>query len=129
LFLEVALWSAVVTNSWISGNHRAGDEQNDNHDTEFHITPQLNTRLSLRRLVEKTRVLKWERESGVRENMKRGSTADSDGTRDIGVGKNFGSEGFDDCTLAPGIERQTGFPAGLLQESLRTPAMFNRNLG
>ena len=42
--------------------------------------------------------------------------------------EDFGGEGFQHCPDFPGIRRQAGFPAGLLQESLAVPMMFEGNL-
>jgi hypothetical protein len=55
--------------------------------------------------------------------------ADSEGNFGISVGKDLGRESFDGSGLAPGIQRQTSFTAGLLQKSFPVPTMFDGNLG
>src|SRR5208282_2354430 len=51
------------------------------------------------------------------------------GAGKIGVGKDFSGECLNDCIFAPGIERQTGFEAGLVEKSLPIPAIFGGHLG
>jgi len=63
------------------------------------------------------------------ESAKRFSEADSTGNFGIRVGKHLGGESLDGSGLAPGIQRQTSFAAGLLQKSFPIPTMFDRYLG
>src|SRR5229473_2657770 len=48
-----------------------------------------------------------------------------EGKFDIGVGKHLGGESLDRSALAPGVQRQTGFAAGLLQKSFPVPTVFD----
>ncbi len=56
------------------------------------------------------------------------SEADSAGKFYIRVGKDLGRERLDGCALAPGIQRQASFAAGLLKKSFPTPTVFDWNL-
>ena len=62
-------------------------------------------------------------------HTKRFSEPDSAGNFDIGVGKDLGGKSLDGCGLAPGIQRQAGFAAGLLEKSFPVPTIFGGNLG
>ena len=53
---------------------------------------------------------------------------DSPGNFDIGVGKDLGGKSLDSCALTPGVRRQTGFAAGLLEKSFPVPTIFSGNL-
>ncbi len=53
----------------------------------------------------------------------------SAGNFDIGVGKDLSGKSLDSCGFAPGIQRQAGFAAGLLEKSFPVPTIFDRNLG
>ncbi len=52
-------------------------------------------------------------------------------TRIFGVviAKYLSGESFDGCVFTPGIERQAGFAAGLLEKSFGAPIVFDGNLG
>ena len=45
------------------------------------------------------------------------------------LSEDFGSKSLDDRARAPGIKRQSGFAAGLLEKSYAVPGVFQRNLG
>ena len=53
----------------------------------------------------------------------------SAGSFDIDVGKDLGGKSLYGCGLAPGIQRQAGFAAGLLEKSFPVPTIFDGNLG
>ena len=57
------------------------------------------------------------------------SEADSAGKFYIRVGKDLGRERLDGCALAPGIQRQDSFAAGLLKKSFPVPTIFDWDLG
>ena len=54
---------------------------------------------------------------------------DSACTFDLGIAKNLGGKRLKGCVLAPGIERQSSFAAGLIEKSLAVPILFHWNLG
>ena len=53
----------------------------------------------------------------------------SAGNFDIGVGKDLSGKSLYGCGLAPGIQGQAGFAAGLLEKSFPVPTIFDGNLG
>src|ERR1700692_2519889 len=62
------------------------------------------------------RLYLWNRYSGVAPSLA------------IFVTKNFGCEGFDHSAMLPGIQRQSGFAAGLFQKGDAIPPMLDRDL-
>lgn len=95
---------AEETDFRIPRNHRASDEQNDNHNTEFHMASHLDAHVSLRPLAENARAPKWgggSRVLGIRKIL----CENSAGSFDISVGKDLGGESFNGGILAPRIQR------------------------
>src|ERR1700728_699542 len=54
---------------------------------------------------------------------------DSAGNFDAGVAKDLSGKGLNGCVLAPGIDWQASFTAGLIEKSSAVPILFHRNLG
>ena len=132
----VCFASAEETDFRTPGNHRASDDNYDDHDNEFHISlimlPSHQTasaQLTSSCREGKLRKCRWAIKVGNAEFVKRFSKQDSQGNFDIGVGKHLGGESLDGSGLAPGIQRQTSFAAGLLQKSFPVPTVFDGNLG